>query len=319
MRFLLRHNDFQAAVKSFYNQYVSKETRLVYSLLVLMIAIGCAYMAINACYMHYPGFDYVPLRWIILAPFILAVTLVAMTARDSAPRLAQFTQCYGTFFFVALSFAIMTTGVQYTPFQPIDMLLAKLDQAMGINTPALMAWTAHHPYVHKILAMAYGFLYVEIVAVPLLLPFFKGDDKVNYFFITMLVAFIIGTTIYYFFPTAAPAAVFHSAYFMSGEHATYLKFYQIHHYQPVASGDGGLIAFPSFHVAWAIILTCATFSKKWLFVPLALVNIILIVATVLLGFHYLVDVFGGFFLAALAMLLTQLIRGKYLLKRLVTQ
>ncbi len=296
-----------AVVKLFYNQYISRETRLVYSLIALIMLVGFAYMGINALTTHYPGFNYVPLRWVILAPFILGVTLLAMAAHQSAPRLAKFTQAYGTFFFLVLSFAILTTGVQLTPFHRIDNFLATLDQAIGINTPALMAWTAHHVYIHKLLETAYDFLYVEIVAVPLLLPFFKGNKIVDRFFITMIVAFLIGTTFYYFFPTAAPASVFHSAYFMPGEHATFIKFYKIHHGQSVASGDGGLIAFPSFHVAWAVILTCAMYPKKWLFIPLLIMNFLLIIATVLLGFHYLVDVFGGIALAALAIFISYLI------------
>lgn len=311
MRIALGHINCVGEIKYFYSQYISKETRLVYSLILLMIFIGFTYMIINAFTMQYPGYDYVPRRWVILSPFILGVTLLAIAVQKSVPKLAKFTQAYGTFFFLALSFAILTTGVQLTPFHRVDDFLAKLDLSMGINTPVLMAWTARHPYIHKILEMGYDFLYLELIAVPLILPFFEGNKTVSHFFITMLLAFIIGTTIYYFFPTAAPASVFHSRYFMSGEHATFLKFYNIHHYHAVSSGDGGLIAFPSFHVAWAVILTCAVFRKKWLFIPLTMINILLIISTVLLGFHYLVDVFGGILLAALAILLVQMIHNKY--------
>jgi len=311
MRISFVHRSILASIKSFNNQYVDKEMYLAYGLILLLMIIGFIYIGINALTARYVGFNYIPWRWIFLSPFILGVTLLAITARKNTPKLAKFTYSYGTFFFLALSFAVMTTGVQLTPFPTIDSFLAKLDQAMGVDTPALMAWTAQHVYIHKILLTVYNFLYVEIVAIPLILPFFKNSKSVNTFFMTMLIAFLIGTTIYYFFPTAAPASVFKSPYFMPSEHATYIKFYKVHHGQEVTSGDGGLIAFPSFHVAWAVILTYATYSKKWLFVLLLIINFLLIISTVLLGFHYLIDVFGGIILAGLAIFIAHLIHLKY--------
>ena len=58
-----------------------------------------------------------------------------------------------------------------------------------------------------------------------------------------------------------------------------------------------MIAFPSFHVTWAILLTYACRAKKIFFYPVALYNLILIISTVLLGWHYAMDVIGGVVLA----------------------
>lgn len=296
-----------ASIKSFYNQKVTKETRLIYFLILLTAVLGSIYIGVNALTTQYPGLFYLPMRWVYLSPFVFAITLLGMYADKMSPRLAYFSRSYGTFFFILISFAILTTGIQYTPFHVIDTELVKWDQLLGFNTPALMQWTALHPVIKKIFECAYGFLDVEMFLVPLLLGFCKNQQAVNRFFITILVAFLIGTTVYYFFPTGSPASIFQSPYFLSGEQAVYTKFYEVHHYQAVSVMGTGMISFPSFHVTWAILLCYALFDKKWIFSIMAVINVILIFSTLFLGWHYLIDVFGGIILAMLSIAIMELL------------
>ena len=303
--------DRTTAVKSFYNQYVNKETRFIAGLILLTALLGGVLMFINAITTHFSGCFYLPVRWAILSPCILGLTLFGLYARTLSPKLAFFTRSYGTYFFILVAFAILVSGIQYTPFATIDAHLIQWDQYLGFNTPALMHWTAVHPIIQKLFESFYEFLNIEMVLIPLLLGVFKNHRMVDRFFITILIAFLIGTLIYYFFPTSSPVSMFHSPYFLSGEHATYLKFYQIHHYQTLTSASGGLISFPSFHVIWAILLSYALFEKKWVFIPVAIINVFVILSTVFLGWHYLVDVFAGIVLAILSIWITHRIYAKH--------
>ena len=52
----------------------------------------------------------------------------------------------------------------------------------------------------------------------------------------------------------------------------------------------GLVSFPSFHVAGALIATWAVRHRRGLFITFALLNAALIASTVLCGVHYAVDV-----------------------------
>ena len=108
---------------------------------------------------------------------------------------------------------------------------------------------------------------------------------------------IIGSLIYYFFPSSGPAGIFRSADFFPVQLLTHLKYEQVHSFQPVTTLLGGLIAFPSFHVAWSILATYAALPKRNLFIVIAVLNTIVISSTVLLGWHYLVDVPAGILLA----------------------
>ena len=118
------------------------------------------------------------------------------------------------------------------------------------------------------------------------------------FMFALLISYFIGTLIYYFFPTIAPAALFHSPLFTFQEHDTYIKFYEIHHHLMPTTTQGGMIAFPSFHVIWASLLIYVTRPRWWLFLPLLAWNAILISSTMLLGWHYLADALCGIVLAA---------------------
>jgi membrane-associated phospholipid phosphatase len=286
-----------ARLWAFAQRYIPNEIRLILGLVVVAALIGCVYMIINDLTHHYAGFNYLPLRWIILAPVIFALLILAMYAQDKTPQISFFTITYAAYFFVILSFAVLTNGMQYTPFPTIDKNLLHLDQLIGFNSIALIQWTAAHPPIKKLFELVYEFLDVEMFLVPLLLPWFFAKKRVYELLITMLVVFLLGTSIYYFFPTAAPTSVLHSSYFLPAEYATSTKFYQIHHYLPVTTGDGGMIAFPSFHVVWAIILSYSLRGKIWLFCSFAIINVIVILSTLFLGWHYLIDVIAGILLA----------------------
>ncbi len=292
-------------IKSFFIQRVTGVDRLVAGLTFLVFLLGCFTLALNASATRYPGFHYLPDRWLYLVPLVLAVLIFAMRFREKSPRLAFFTKTYCTYFFLAIAFAVLTDGIQFTPFPTIDHALLHADQFIGFNTTALMAWTSRHTIIKQCLEFVYEFLNVEMLLLPLALAWIEAEKQIQLLFITMLVSIFIGGLCYYFFPTSAPVSIIHNPYFLLSEHHTALKFYEIHHYLSVTTGDGGLIAFPSFHVVWCILLCYAVRRIKWLFYPLIGINALVIASTLLLGWHYLTDVFSGAILAIIAIVISK--------------
>ena len=66
----------------------------------------------------------------------------------------------------------------------------------------------------------------------------------------------------------------------------------------------GLISFPSFHTAAAIAVTWALRRQsRWIWIPVALLNVGLVSATVLLGLHYVADLIGTAALLAASLVL----------------
>jgi membrane-associated phospholipid phosphatase len=74
----------------------------------------------------------------------------------------------------------------------------------------------------------------------------------------------------------------------------------------------GLISFPSFHVAGALLVTWAFRGRRRLFIPLIVLNTGLALSTVVTGEHYVVDVLAAVVLVAASVALYQW-RGKRLL------
>src|SRR5262249_4057525 len=62
----------------------------------------------------------------------------------------------------------------------------------------------------------------------------------------------------------------------------------------------GLIGFPSFHLVMAILIVWYARSLAALRVPALLLNLVVLISTPIQGGHHVVDLIGGFMVAALA-------------------
>ena len=295
-------------VQYFCKTYITLPYRLIFLLLALEILIGGTLTFINQLDFHYTtvvlfASHVARLTWLgaaLIVLFAAFFVLYGLWVEKESVRACAFMVGLGLFFWSVLANLIFANGLQTTPFMPIDLTLVKIDRWMGIHTPLLMAWTYQHALIHRVLNFIYNSLEYELIIIPLLLAIFSSSRTIAIFYLSTLSSLLVGCLIYYFFPTTAPSGVFHSPYFSQWQRDTSLRFYEVHHALKVTTDEGGLIAFPSFHVIWAILLTYPTYPKKWIFYPLASYNFLLIISTVLLGWHYLTDVIGGVILAAAA-------------------
>lgn len=292
------------------NRSIPKHWCVVIALVLFTILLGSVYLLRNHYVTHYSGFNYLPWRLVWISPFLIVVFYMGSIFKNESPKWSLFTVTYSLYFLMLIGFAMLTNGIQFTPYSRIDTKLFELDQSVAFSTATLMAWTASHPLFKSLLEWAYQFLNLQMIFVPLLLPWLFGEKRTYELFIYLLIAFLIGTTVYYFFPTVGPVSTVNSPYFLPGQKATYLKFFQIHHGVKSVSGDGGLIAFPSFHVTWALLLTYAMRCRRWWFYLLLIINMLVIIATLFLGWHYLMDVIG-----ALVLVIITLSIGNQLVKK----
>lgn len=289
----------------FYKQYTTRPDRVFMLLVAISLGIGFGLIALNHIDFHFTTIllfatHISTVSWtkgFFAFIFGLVFLLYGMFVRRESPRASTFIWGLGLFFWCLLSNMVLVNSIQATPFSPIDATLVKIDQWMGLNTPALMTWTHNHQTFHHVFHFCYSVIGLELIGIPLLLTIFCRRKALGIFYIAIMITLIIGCLIYYFFPTMAPSGIFHSPYFSASQEDTSMRFHEVHHYLKVTSTNGGLIAFPSFHVMWAILLTNACRGQKIIFYPLAFFNLIVIAATVFLGWHYLTDVIAAFILA----------------------
>ena len=293
-------------IHQFVKNYIPPAFRLIYVLATFNLLLGFIFLSINKLTTNYSGVNYLPTIWIYCMPLIAVLVILAFYIDKQAPRIAFFTQTYGTYFYVFIALATLTNGVQYTPFATIDQPLLSFDQWIGFNTPALMHWTYAHTHFPAVLNAIYESIGYQMFLVPLLLALLLQRKSITEYFSIALITYTIGTLIYYFFPSEGPAMALQSPYFTFSEHLTSLKFFDVHHHVPIHTLDGGMIAFPSFHVTWVLILTYACRQQWWFVLPIGLLNLCVIASTLMLGWHYLADVIGSVIIFGVAVFLSRI-------------
>lgn len=259
----------------------------------LTLALSFVILWVNSLFYHFPGNNYFPDNVLLFALFLilLNVGLKICFVKNSAPCLIGKELSY--FFGVMLLIALATNAVQLTPFSPIDAQIVTFEAKIHINMNALLIWTNAHPQFKSLLTLIYDSLPYQMSILPLLVIMICRTHVLREYYFFLLCTTLIGFGVYYFFPTTAPASVIVSPFFSLDQLATGLKFQQLHHYLMPTTNAGGLIAFPSFHVIWAVL--CVNLLKEWTIpcIVLAIINTLLILSCVLLGWHYVSDIIGS--------------------------
>lgn len=204
---------------------------------------------------------------------------------------------------VVINFFTMT--IQYTPFKLNDALLQSWDLQFGYNTIPVMNWFFQFPKLIYILRMAYNSMIQEVFFVPIILALLQQRRRFEVYVNVCLISAIIGYLIYYFFPTSDPAALFHNPHFSKNIISVPKRFYDVQHYIVNHYIKGGIIGFPSFHVIWAIAVVYSFKNYKVLFYLFLIWNSVVILSTVALGWHFLVDILASFVIVTFAIFLAE--------------
>lgn len=279
----------------------SREDRWLAGWLLAALLTAAALIAVNAARFHYTGISYFPREGWWLAFVALDFAIFGHWVRERSPYAAFVSVNLGFYALTAAVMGVLTTGIQYSPFPRIDPALARWDAALGWETVAVLRWIAERSSLRAFLNLCYNSTELQLVLAPFVAAYAHDKRRLRVFIYAIVYSSFAGSLFYYFFPSSGPAGVFQSLDFLPVQRLTHLKFEQVHNFQPVTTLLGGLIAFPSFHVAWSVLATYAAQPRKNIFLALAVLNVMVISSTVLLGWHYLVDVPAGVLLAVLCL------------------
>ncbi|MCX5787956.1 MAG: phosphatase PAP2 family protein [Elusimicrobia bacterium] len=284
---------------------MTSEDRWYMALLAVVFAAAFVLIGVNSLFLHYTGVLYLNRTLIpLLVPLVIAMAY-SIFARERWPRACFVLRNGGYYTLSVVAMALLATGIQFTPFARIDPLLAVWDARLHFNLVDAMGWTNAHPLLRSLLSVGYWSIEAQLFCVPMMLLLVQDLRFTRVFVFSLLYSALIGYLFYFFFPSSGPASFYASPLFSEQQRMTYGKFYAVHHFQPVPATDAGLIAFPSFHVVWAVLLVYAGGWNRWLILPVGLLNALMIVASVLLGWHFLVDVPAGVLLALASLMLAE--------------
>lgn len=280
---------------------LSREDRWLSCLLLLSFALALLFFLINIAAFHYTGISYFPRESTPLICLALQFAYFDRIYSHVSPRTGFIIRSAAFYGLANIALAFFVSGLQFTPFPPIDAALQRWDQALHFDTAAVIAWTAAHPLLRRFLDLCYESTDVQVALAPLAAGFAFDRKRMRVYLYAFVYAFLLGGLFYYLFPSSGPATVYQSPHFAYVQQLTSAKFFWVHHRLPVTTMWGGMIAFPSFHVMWAVITTYAALPYRKLFWGIAALNILVVLSTLLLGWHYLVDVPSGILLGALAL------------------
>jgi membrane-associated phospholipid phosphatase len=203
-------------------------------------------------------------------------------------------------------------------FQNHDYLLAHWDQRMfGFQPAFIFAQLFTGRWIEELMYMGYFFFYMLIIG-SVLFIYFKNRPHFEYFLFTVLFSFFVYYLIYILFPTAGPQFYYSAigpadvktglfphigCYFNYNSVSSDVN--SVHGFFPLlveriqCFGERPTAAFPSSHVGISTLILLLLFKDRQYryFLVLFPVYLILVLATVYIRAHYVVDVLSGFFSA----------------------
>jgi membrane-associated phospholipid phosphatase len=165
-------------------------------------------------------------------------------------------------------------------------------------------WTDNS--VYKLLENSYAMLFPQVIAVVLVVSTTHPRRTVAGYIRVLFTAYAIGLAIFAVFPAVGPPIYIPTAFrseFSDTFTANLMRAMATEYHQLQQGGKlngfGYFVAFPSLHVAAAVILQRCMRQAPLLYWTWAPVTCLLILSTVVLGYHYLLDVPAGFLLGFL--------------------
>lgn len=182
----------------------------------------------------------------------------------------------------------------YTLNMPlIDSALALIDSYLGFSSSNLVYWSRNHLHWHVFFAVIYDMYYPELPFI--IIYFYVFADKVclNRFIMQVMLTILITIVIAGLLPSLGP-------YGWYPYEPAPMNLRSLNHIYELRQNildirlRDGVIAFPSLHAAMAFLYIYALRkTRKIVFFPVLLLNLLMIFSCLNVGEHYLADILGG--------------------------
>lgn len=218
-----------------------------------------------------------------------------------APRLAALAQTglYYVLYTNALGvLSYLLTGLADRPL--LDDAFAAFDHALGFDWLAYHRWFMQAPLRYVGMQMIYLALGPQLILLIVLLDAMEYAKRARELFVAFLASSMITVVLGALLPAAG-------AFVHYGTPEAHTKLY-VQQYLALRDGSlrvidlsraQGLVWFPSFHAALAVLCAWAVRGIPRLFWPMAILDVLIVAVTPAGGGHYLADVLAGLALGAL--------------------
>jgi len=188
-----------------------------------------------------------------------------------------------------------------------DAALVRLDHIIGIDGGEIISWVQRHPGFEAFSIWSYGLMPLMVFASVLIPAMFGQLRRAKEYLLATILASVLAAFVLALFPVIGPWAGFHfHPYWNQAWYGRELSILRAP--GPFTANPDytcGLITFPSFHIALAVLGVFALWPFRWLRIPALIVAALIAVATVTTGWHYASDGLGGILVARLGIVLAR--------------
>ena len=220
---------------------------------------------------------------------ILATIALGYSISGRSPRIVALATCLLLWSVFAVSSAVLAYFAALRAGPLYDNTFAAADAALGFDWPAWSGFVDGSGAFRLMLALAYGSFMPQLVLTAVYFCYRAMDDRNYELLAGSIVGLLITVAVFSFLPALGPCPA-PEAY---------------DHYLPVlvglrtgefasvdVSSIKGIVCFPSYHAAIAVLCTYAHRQSR-LFLPVGGLNAVMLLSIPSEGGHYLIDVVAG--------------------------
>jgi len=266
----------------------------------LLVALGLMITGIRVD----PG-SATPLLMTVL-PMALIAPFRPWAAKLAPVRLLDTLECVALLSLLVAVGAVASYLVALTTTGWVDDRLISIDRAMGFDWRAAYGFVAARPMLRGVAKLAYLSIFTSPTLVLIVLAWTGRAPRARAFIAAHTLALVVTLVIFWWFParSALLATVGSDPAYMPTTGIGHVAVIEALRAGKLTSIDlahlFGLITFPSFHAASALLVIWAVYPLRFLRIPIIALNLGMLLATPVEGTHYLIDVIGGLGVAVLA-------------------
>jgi len=216
-------------------------------------------------------------------------------------------------FGILLTYSAIAAGYPYR-----DAELHAVDQWIGFDRRAYLAFVHAHPWLSQVLTLSYLSLHPQTALVPMALVIAGQFSRYQHMVVALAVALVLTVAVSIFVPAVAAFAYVDLKDAGIDPLSPSAPYTHVPTMEALRSGARhivkldnleALLTFPSFHTAAALVFAWTTWTVPFVRWPSVFVNGLMIAATPVTGAHYFVDLIGGSAVALAAIALATYLLG----------
>ena len=231
-----------------------------------------------------PALPPVALLIVTFAFCAIAVLFSTVWSHRAIVELATYFGLWGIFPIFAIRLNYLAATLNF-PLQ--DTLFARADSALGFDwhTWASLAWS--HPALINVLILCYRSNIYQPFVLILIFALWgpRGRNR------ELLTATVLASLLTVAVSAVLPAFGPYKAYGIASAWDPVLAALRAGSHMPLQYV--GIVTFPSFHASMAVILAASMRGYRYGFVAAMIVNSLMLLATVPIGYHYFADIIAG--------------------------